>query len=75
MSTCEITEKPVLCAAVVNAFGDILPYTVQSTAEQVKEKAIERFGSDIWDAWMIKGHCTLKLCEIRVINPRDYSKE
>lgn len=52
-------------AVVVNNRGEILPWTVQTTQEQVKEAIIEKYGDEIWNAWIRVG-CKVVVCQIIV---------
>lgn len=44
-----VKHKSTYGAIVVNAQGDLLPYTVAGTVSSCEEKAKEIFGADIWE--------------------------
>ena len=50
-------------AVVVNDLGQILPYTVQGTAEQCNEHAISFWGEETWNKLQELG-CKIHTCSI-----------
>lgn len=56
-------ETRRIAAVVVNDFGHILAYTVQSTMSQCEEEAIKRHGKERWELLKSKG-AKIVQCEI-----------